>query len=99
MKLFFKGFVTSGIIFFSFILLTGSIFLEDDPYPYNINKKPGRYQFARGVDWRKNDISTWVDTQNGIAIVSYIDSNNEKQIMVSTFLENLEKAKNNSRLD
>ena len=65
---------------------------------YGLNKKPGRYQFFKGLDWRKNDYSTWVDTQNGIALITYIDSKNQEQIEVSSYLDILELAKENSKL-
>ena len=85
---FFKGFFTAiGFICF-FTLLTSSSTRE----PYNINK-PGRYVFSKGVDWRKNNFSTWVDTQSGIALISYIDSRNEEQVQISNFKDVLELSK------
>jgi hypothetical protein len=91
MNTFLKGFLTAGIIFVFLILLTGSSPVKDNN-PYKINK-PGRYQYKRGVDWRKNDFSTWVDTQRGIALVTYIDGRNVEQVEVSTFADVLEISK------
>jgi len=96
MNLYFKGFLTSAILFISYILLSGAV--SPDSNIYSLNKRPGRYQFSKGLDWRKNDYSTWVDTQNGIALISYIDSKNEKQIMVSSYIDLLEIAKEKSNL-
>ena len=98
MQTYVKGFVSCGILILGYVLITGSILVEKKS-PYNMNKKPGRYLYERGVDWKKNDISTWVDTQNGIAIISYIDSKNEKQLMVSTYSEVLEIAKENITIE
>ena len=97
MKLYVKGFITGLVLFLFYILLTGAVFSEKNN-PYNSNKRPGRYQYTQGVDWRKNDISTWVDTQNGIAIINYIDSKNEEQIKISTYLDLLESAKENVQI-
>ena len=51
--------------------------------------------FSKGVDWKKNDFSTWVDTQNGIALVRYIDSRNVEQVEVSNFRDVFELSKKN----
>ena len=88
MNSFFKGFITAIGLICLFIFLTSSSARE----PYNINK-PGRYVFSKGVDWRKNNFSTWVDTQSGIALISYIDSRNEKQVKISNFKDILELSK------
>ena len=88
MNVFFKGFLTAFGFFCLYIFLTGSSTNE----PYNINK-PGRYVFSKGVDWRKNNFSTWEDTQNGIALISYIDSRNEEQVQISNFKDVLELSK------
>ena len=85
---FFKGFLTAIGFFCLLIFLTGS----STSNPYNINK-PGRYVFSKGVDWRKNDFSTWVDTQNGVALISYIDSRNEEKVQISNFKDVLELSK------
>tara|TARA_B100001250_G_scaffold384674_1_gene379717 strand:+ start:5813 stop:6097 length:285 start_codon:yes stop_codon:yes gene_type:complete len=89
---FLKGFLTAVGLMCLFMFLTGSTILSLSK-PYNINK-PGRYQYSKGVDWRKNNFSTWVDTQNGIALVSYIDSRNVEQVEISNFKDVFELSKN-----
>ena len=93
MNSFYKGFLTAIGFTCLFIFLTGSSLLNISK-PYGINK-PGRYVFSKGVDWKKNDFSTWVDTQNGIALLRYIDSRNVEQVEVSNFRDVFELSKKN----
>ena len=98
MRLFIQGFLTSSFLFLSFIILTAISSNKDKEF-YSSTKKSGRYQYQSSLDWRKNNLSTWVDTQNGIAITTYIDDSNKSKIRISNYFDTLEQVKNNPEIE